>query len=697
MKTASLLIPKRSIFLSLCLFLSTHWVWAQWSKKCVEGGSVNCFVANGADLFAGTFVGVYRSSDDGETWQLSSSGIAIADVRSMLVTSSKLFAGSGGGIYASSDGGSNWSLCGLPNQRIYTLIESQGTLFAGSSYGGIYQSNDDGATWEYLALIEYDIRSLTVSGNTLIAGVVGPYSIFYSTDNGLTWEQSTAPYSNVVSFAATGSDILAASTEGIIKSSNNGVSWNLSSSGMDFLPTETIYNHDGNLYAGSYGSGIFFSNNNGANWTPINNGLSNRYVLGIFGDESKVFIGTFGGGIYTSTTNGAMWSQSNNGYCSQAIVDFGLIGSALIAATPNGVYKSIDEGETWVESSNGLSNASGNVPNIFSLATDGSTAYAGTQSQGIYKSIDNGENWTAINNGFLDGEHDVISIAASGSTLFAGTYGLGIFRSTNGGNSWVQTISGLAHQVVESISFMGSDVFCSHWNGISKSTDNGNSWISINNIASGAYDLVVVGNILYAGGAGSVGVIKSTDGGETWVSVNNGLSDLNIQSLVANENALVAGTNSGAFISTNEGATWTLLNDGFANPAPGIQSLIIKNNDLFAGTLYQSVWKRSDLEIDVSSLNELNDKTSTAISLKQNTPNPVQDNTTIRFELAESGHVSLKVYDLLGTEVACLADGLKPAGVHALEFNTNNLAAGVYLYTLVSGNLRVAKRMNVMK
>lgn len=698
MKPYHLNIHQRLILLSLYLFLNGNFAFGQWSKKCPEGGSVNCFARNGVDLFAGTFGGVYKSSNDGETWDLSSNGISIQDVRCMLVTSAKLFAGSGGGIYASSDGGSNWSVCGLPNQRIYTLVESQGTIFAGSSYGGIYKSDDEGATWDYVSLIEYDVRSLFVAGNTLIAGVVGPYSLIYSADGGTTWEQSLAPYSNAVSFAATGNDILAATTEGVIKSSDNGISWNLSSAGMDFLPTETIFNHNGNLYAGSYGSGIYYSSNNGASWTPINSGLSNRYVLGIFADESKVFIGTFGGGIYTSINNGTNWTKSNNGYCGQAVVEFCATNSALFAATPNGVYKSVDQGETWVESNNGLANSSGNIPNVFSLTSSGEIVFAGTENYGMYKSVDNGATWTAVNNGlYMGGEQDVISTKASGSTLFAGTYGWGIFRSTDGGNNWVQTITGLAHQVVESIAFMGTDVYCSQWNGISKSTDNGTTWISVGDVAVGIYQLAVVGNTLYAGGSGSIGVIKSMDGGQTWVSVNNGISDLDIRSLIAHENVVVAGTNSGAFVSYDEGLSWTLLNDGFANPAPDIQSLIIKDNDLFAGTLYQSVWKRSDLEIDVTSVNELAGKSSGTIELNQNIPNPSTGITSISFDLPESGKVSLKVYNLLGAEIACLADGFKPAGKYKIEFATTDLSEGVYIYMLDAGDSRVAKRMSVMK
>jgi hypothetical protein len=345
-----------------------------------------------------------------------------------------------------------------------------------------------------------------------------------------------------------------------------------------------------------------------------------------------------------------------------------------------------------------LTNSIGNTPNVFSITTSSEIIYAGTENNGVYKSIDNGANWTAINNGLLmGGEQDVISMTASGSTLFAGTYGWGIYRSTDGGNNWTQTITGLAHQVVESIVFLGTDVYCSHWNGISKSTDNGNTWVSINTIATGVYQLSVVGNTIYAGGWGSIGVIKSNDGGQTWTSVNNGISDLNIRSLVANENILVAGTQSGAFISTDEGASWTLFNDGFTNPTPDIQSLIIKNNDLFAGSLYQSVWKRSDLQIEVSSINDLKNSTPYAIELNPNYPNPTFGNTSISFEMRESGEVSLKVYNLIGDEIVCLADGFKPAGKYILQFNTSYLAAGVYIYTLTSKNARVSKRMNVMK
>jgi hypothetical protein len=103
------------------------------------------------------------------------------------------------------------------------------------------------------------------------------------------------------------------------------------------------------------------------------------------------------------------------------------------------------------------------------------------------------------------------------------------------------------------------------------------------------------------------------------------------------------------------------------------------------------------LQIEGSSINDLKNSTPYAIELNPNYPNPTFGNTSISFEMRESGEVSLKVYNLIGDEIVCLADGFKPAGKYILQFNTSYLAAGVYIYTLTSKNARVSKRMNVMK
>jgi hypothetical protein len=72
--------------------------------------------------------------------------------------------------------------------------------------------------------------------------------------------------------------------------------------------------------------------------------------------------------------------------------------------------------------------------------------------------------------------------------------------------------------------------------------------------------------------------------------------------------------------------------------------------------------------------------------LHQNYPNPFNPNTVIRYELANSSHVSLNVYDMLGGEIAVLVDNEEPAGVHVVRFDGTNLSSGVYFYRLQAGN-----------
>lgn len=68
--------------------------------------------------------------------------------------------------------------------------------------------------------------------------------------------------------------------------------------------------------------------------------------------------------------------------------------------------------------------------------------------------------------------------------------------------------------------------------------------------------------------------------------------------------------------------------------------------------------------------------------LYQNYPNPFNPVTTIRFDLPESGHVSLKVYDVIGQEVVVLVDEERDAGVHRVKFNGGSLPSGAYIYRL---------------
>jgi len=83
--------------------------------------------------------------------------------------------------------------------------------------------------------------------------------------------------------------------------------------------------------------------------------------------------------------------------------------------------------------------------------------------------------------------------------------------------------------------------------------------------------------------------------------------------------------------------------------------------------------------------------------LKQNYPNPFNPSTIISWQLPESKFVTLKIYDVLGNEVASLVNEEKPAGNYEVEFNATNLSSGIYYYKLVAGNFIDVKKMILLK
>lgn len=85
------------------------------------------------------------------------------------------------------------------------------------------------------------------------------------------------------------------------------------------------------------------------------------------------------------------------------------------------------------------------------------------------------------------------------------------------------------------------------------------------------------------------------------------------------------------------------------------------------------------------------------VALGQNYPNPFNPETTIRFELPESGYVRLAVFDMLGAEVSVLVDGNRPAGRHEVTFRAQDLPSGMYIYRLVTETRSLTRTLTLLK
>lgn len=100
-----------------------------------------------------------------------------------------------------------------------------------------------------------------------------------------------------------------------------------------------------------------------------------------------------------------------------------------------------------------------------------------------------------------------------------------------------------------------------------------------------------------------------------------------------------------------------------------------------------------------SDINERSNSSPKIFQLSQNYPNPFNPNTLISYQLPVGSNVTLKVYDILGNEIATLVDEYKPAGSYNVEFTINNLqlSSGIYFYQLKAGEFAQTRKMILLK
>ena len=105
-------------------------------------------------------------------------------------------------------------------------------------------------------------------------------------------------------------------------------------------------------------------------------------------------------------------------------------------------------------------------------------------------------------------------------------------------------------------------------------------------------------------------------------------------------------------------------------------------------------WYDNDLVTDVEDNKSI---IPLEYSLSQNYPNPFNPSTTINYAISSKQLVQLKVYDILGSEVATLVNQEQSAGSYKIDFNASRLASGVYFYRLQAGSFVETKKMVILK
>ena len=431
------------------------------------------------------------------------------------------------------------------------------------------------APWEKTAGPTGIQTNVIFEANNIVYAGTETQGVYKSTDNGLNWVAANAGIerTSISDLIASGGNLLAAVSSGcpgllnVFKSTDNGQTWSgttgLAGSVVKSFAFKAPFLYA--MFAALPGdSGIARSSDNGNTWQVIPSIITNAGKSIVSDNAIIVAEDNF---IWRSTDDGASWDVVEQ-FALTGISSFARAGTKLFGAATTGIQTSTDNGASW--SFEAFSNGA------YSFSASGSTIYLGSSSK-VFKSTDLGTTWIDVSTGL--GKGGIQALLHDGSTLFAGTPAdaVGIYRSTNGGQSWDPAAAGLpvASLIRGQIAF-GPYVFAgTEGDGIYRSSDHGNTWTKtdVNNSLL-AHQLVFAfcakDNALYAG-AGN-GIYKSTDGGMTFQRTLNGFPpNINVTaySLTVSSGNILAAVNvsfspsqslEGIFYSPDDGSNWHQAN-----------------------------------------------------------------------------------------------------------------------------------------
>jgi hypothetical protein len=393
----------------------------------------------------------------------------------------------------------------------------------------------------------------------------------------------------------------------------------------------------------------------------------------------------------------AQWVQTN-GFFKGDISSFAVSDANFFVGAHEGFYSSTDNGASWNLSNTGLPNTY-----IMALTVIDTNIFAGTPF-GVFRSSDNGAHWTEVNTGLTS--HPVGAFAVSGINLFVGT-AVGVFRSSDNGASWNDLSNGIANTTIRAFAISGSNIFAggtqnfsnADGGGVFRSTDNGTHWTKVNTglTENNVRMLAAIDTDIYVGMYGG-SIFHSIDNGVGWSLANGGQPHYDIQAFaVYGSNLFVGCEGQGVFQSYDKGRSWSAFNTGFGF-FPRISALIILNGVIYAGRNDgggNSVWRRP--LTDLTAVNEHPTLTPPQMSLDQNYPNPFNPSTTISFSLPSRSFVTVKIFDVVGREVATLVSEEMPAGNYQRQWNATGFPSGMYFYRMQAGGFVQTKKILLVR
>ena len=311
----------------------------------------------------------------------------------------------------------------------------------------------------------------------------------------------------------------------------------------------------------------------------------------------------------------------------------------------------------------------------------------------ILKTIDGGQNWVDQSIATISLDYkEIYFINAEIGWIFGIN---NLLQTTNGGDSWDLKHTWNFGTDISCLYFLNeNDGWISWYDLLLSTSDGGTTWDSINYPSQSGLGAVkfINDNIGWAVGRE---IYKTTDGGLSWIEQRGYSPDILIHIDILDSNNIWTAGDYGALFYTSDGGTnWHQQNCN-------ISGLIINLSFVNKTMGWVVGWHGEILKTTNNGATFINDekvnKAPTEYLLSQNYPNPFNPNTKIKYSIPKLSFVTIKIFDVLGMEIADIINEEKPAGTYELNWNAANLSSGVYFYSLQAGSFVQTRKMILLK